>query len=236
MPRRGADGWRTRRAARARFERPKRRTPPPTSGSKRGWPLSVLLNAALEGRGGLDAALSYREVAALPADRAFARAVAMAALRRLGEIDQILDRRLQKAPPAAVRTILRIAPAQTLVLETPAFAAVSTAVKLTERDAKTRPYKGLVNAVLRGIDRDGPGLTTADSNLLAWIAPPLARHLWRGPGGAPGLAAREEPPTDLSLKPSAVPPLCRRRSRAGPARRHGPHLASRRRFVLVLPP
>ena len=65
----------------------------------------ILLNAALEGRGGLDSALTFREVSSLEGpDRAFARAVAMAALRRLGEIDQILDRRLQKAPPLAVRT------------------------------------------------------------------------------------------------------------------------------------
>ena len=164
----------------------------------------VLLNAALEGRGGLDAALSFREVAALPGpDRAFARAVAMAALRRLGEIDQILDRRLKKAPPLAVRTILRVALAQTLVLETPAFAAVSTAVKLAERDPKTRPYKNLVNAVLRGVDREGPGLTTAEANLPDWLA---AR--WRATYGEPALmglalAAREEPATDLSLKPDA---------------------------------
>ena len=166
----------------------------------------VLLNAALEGRGGMDAALTFREVAALPApDRAFARAVAMAALRRLGEIDQILDRRLQKAPPLAVRTILRVALAQTLVLETPAFAAVSTAVKLAERDPKTRPYKNLVNAVLRGVEREGPGLTTAESNLPDWIA---AR--WRATYGEPtlaglALAAREEPPTDLSVKPGVDP-------------------------------
>ena len=162
----------------------------------------VLLNAALEGRGGLDTALSVREVADLPGpDRAFARAVAMAALRRLGEIDQILDRKLQKAPPLAVRTILRIALAQTLVLETPAFAAVSTAVKLAERETKTRPYKNLVNAVLRGIEREGPGLTTAESNLPEWLA---AR--WRATYGEAtllglALAAREEPATDLSLKP-----------------------------------
>jgi len=162
----------------------------------------VLLNAALEGRGGLDTALTFREVADLPGpDRAFARAVAMAALRRLGEIDQILDRKLQKAPPLAVRTILRVALAQTLVLETPAFAAVSTAVKLAEREVKTRPYKNLVNAVLRGIEREGPGLTTAESNLPEWLA---AR--WRATYGEAtltglALAAREEPATDLSLKP-----------------------------------
>jgi len=166
----------------------------------------VLLNAALEGRGGLDAALSFREVASLPGpDRAFARAVAMAALRRLGEIDQILDRKLQKGPPLAVRTILRVALAQMLILETPAFAAVSTAVKLAEREVKTRPYKNLVNAVLRGIDREGPGLTTAESNLPEWLA---AR--WRASYGEAALvglalAAREEPGTDLSVKPEVDP-------------------------------
>ena len=57
----------------------------------------ILLNAALERRNGLDEAMSLPAVAALPGpDRAFARAVAMAALRRLGEIDHILNQRLQK--------------------------------------------------------------------------------------------------------------------------------------------
>jgi 16S rRNA (cytosine967-C5)-methyltransferase len=164
----------------------------------------VLLNAALIRRGGLDEALALPVVSALPGpDRAFARAVAMAALRRLGEIDQILNRKLQKRPPEAVLTLLRISLAQTLVLETPAFAAVSTAVKLAERDPKTRPYKNLVNAVLRGIEREGPGLTTAENNIPDWIA---AR--WKQTYGDEGLvglglATRDEPGTDLSAKPDA---------------------------------
>lgn len=162
----------------------------------------LLLNAALERRNGLDEALSQPPARALaPVDRAFARAVAMAALRRLGEIDQILDRRLKKAPPEAVRTLMRIALAQTLVLETPAFAAVSTAVKLAERDPKTRPYKNLVNAVLRGVGRDGPGLTTAESNLPDWLAARWKATYGEAALAGVALAAREEPPTDLSLKP-----------------------------------
>lgn len=162
----------------------------------------VLLNAALEKRTGLDEALAQSPARDLPGpDRAFARAVAMAALRRLGEIDQILERRLQKVPPAPVMTILRVALAQTLVLETPAFAAVSTAVKLAERDPKTRPYKNLVNAVLRGVGRDGPGLTTAEANLPDWLA---AR--WKATYGEANLiglalATREEPATDLTARP-----------------------------------
>ncbi|AYG94605.1 methyltransferase domain-containing protein [Brevundimonas naejangsanensis] len=166
----------------------------------------LLLNAALEKRTGLDEALSQAPARDLaPPDRAFARAVAMAALRRLGEIDQILERRLQKAPPLAVMTILRIALAQTLVLETPAFAAVSTAVKLAERDPKTRPYKNLVNAVLRGVGRDGPGLTTAESNLPDWLA-----QRWKATYGEAALiglalATREEPATDLTARPGVDP-------------------------------
>ena len=185
---------------------PRPSTLDPEAGVEARLAAGVLLNAALEGRGGLDAALSFREVADLPGpDRAFARAVAMAALRRLGEIDQILDRKLQKGPPLAVRTILRVALAQTLVLETPAFAAVSTAVKLAERDPRTRPYKNLVNAVLRGIEREGPGLTSAVSNLPDWLS---AR--WRATYGEAALAGlalatREEPATDLSLKPDVDP-------------------------------
>lgn len=165
----------------------------------------ILLNEALKGRAGLDQALTFKDVAALsPVDRAFARAVAMAALRRLGEIDQILAARLNKSPPEAVMTLLRIALAQTLELGTPAFAAVSSAVKLAERDTTTRPYKGLINAVLRGIDRDGPGVTQPVANLPDWIA---AR--WRATWGDAALdaiaeAARSEPPTDLTLKPDVA--------------------------------
>ena len=164
----------------------------------------VLLNAALEKRTGLDEELARSPAKDLaPADRAFARACAMGALRRLGEIDQILGKRLKTLPGLPTMTILRIAVAQMLVLETPAFAAVSTAVKLAERDNKTRPYKNLINAVLRGIDRDGFGVTRPEANLPDWIA---AR--WQaqyGDEAFKGLAeaTRFEPATDISVKPTA---------------------------------
>lgn len=162
----------------------------------------VLLNAALEKRGGLDEALKFREVAGLsPADRAFARALAMVALRRLGELDQILDRRLKTAPPLAVRTLLRIGLAQMLYLDTPDFAAVSTAVKLAERDAKTRPYKALVNAVLRGVGRDGPGQTSPGRNLPDWIAARWTAAYGEAAFAGLAEATRFEPATDLSARP-----------------------------------
>lgn len=164
----------------------------------------LLLNAALEKRTGLDDELAKSPAKDLsPADRAFARACAMGALRRLGEIDQILGKRLKTMPGLPTLTILRIAVAQMLVLETPAFAAVSTAVKLAERDNKTRPYKNLINAVLRGIDRDGFGVTKPEANLPEWLA---AR--WQatyGDEAFKGLAeaTRFEPATDISVKAKA---------------------------------
>jgi 16S rRNA (cytosine967-C5)-methyltransferase len=162
----------------------------------------ALLEGALSGRDGLAAVQAGKPFNALsPQDRAFARAVAMGALRRLGEIDRALDARLKTAPPQQVRTLLRVALAQRLALDVPAFATVSTAVKLAEREAKTRPYKALVNAVLRGLERDG--LPDADpvANLPGWL---VAR--WTQAWGADAVAAiaraaREEPATDLSLKP-----------------------------------
>lgn len=164
----------------------------------------ILLNAALEKRTGLDDELAKSPARELsPADRGFARACAMGALRRLGEIDQILGRRLKTMPGLPTMTILRIAVAQMLVLDTPAFAAVSTAVKLAERDNKTRPYKNLINAVLRGIDRDGFGETKPEANLPDWLG---AR--WQATYGDEAfaglaLATRFEPATDLTLAPSA---------------------------------
>ena len=54
-----------------------------------------LLTAALSRRAGLDEGLSHPSMTALPPrDRAFARALAMAALRWLGPIDTALQARL----------------------------------------------------------------------------------------------------------------------------------------------
>ena len=132
----------------------------------------ILLNAALEKRNGLDEALSQpprpRPGAGGPRlrpRRGHGRLAPSGRDQTRSWIAACRSRRLRRCAPCCASAL-----AQTLVLETPAFAAVSTAVKLAERDPKTRPYKNLVNAVLRGVGRDGPGLTTAESNLPDWIA------------------------------------------------------------------
>lgn len=161
-----------------------------------------LIEAAMLRRGGLDAALNEPALRALsPEDRGFARALAMVVLRRLGSIDRALDSRLQRPPAEPVRRLLRIGLAQMLYLDTPDFAAVSTTVKLAERDNATRPFKALINAVLRGLAREPAAEPPPEADIPPWL---FARWVAQfGQANAEGIAlnARVEPPTDLSLKP-----------------------------------
>jgi 16S rRNA (cytosine967-C5)-methyltransferase len=160
-----------------------------------------LLTSALSGRACMDEGLAHPALKALePRDRAFARALVMAALRRLGPIDCALQALIKKPPPDRVVQILRLGVAQICVLKTPPHAAVTTSVDLAAADPQTRALKGLVNAVLRGLVRDPPNLD--DPELLA---PPWLFARWRAAFGeteALAIAAQIalEPATDLSLK------------------------------------
>jgi 16S rRNA (cytosine967-C5)-methyltransferase len=92
-----------------------------------------------------------------PRDRAFARLLAATALRRAGEIDAVIARLVERPLPAtarAVTDILTLGIVQLLYLDTPAHAAVATAVVLCETRGAAK-FKGLVNAVLRRVAREG---------------------------------------------------------------------------------
>ncbi len=165
-----------------------------------------LIDAAREKRSGFDEALSKAAFLGMSdIDRSFARALTMLVLRRLGQLDTVIAAKTQKAPPEPVRALLRIGLAQIGFMQVPDFAAVSTTVKLAERSSNTRPYKGLINAILRGVIREG-GLKKPDPNRLApdWL---FAR--WKanyGADDAKGIALMltEEPATDLSFKTQAA--------------------------------
>ena len=162
-----------------------------------------LLDATLARRGGLEEALGSSGFSRLdPRDRAFARALAMAALRHLGPIDRALDGKLQKEPPARVRHILRLGVAQAFWLDVPDFAAVSTSVELAQAEKGSRPFKGLVNAVLRRLIADGCPADDPEALAPSWL---YAR--WRSAyGDAAANVARkiaEEPATDLTPRDPA---------------------------------
>lgn len=162
------------------------------------------LEAALARRAGLDEAFAAPASARLdPRERAFARALTMATLRRLGPIDRALQAKLKKEPPARVVTLLRLGMAQLFWMGVPDHAAVSTIVSVADRTSATRPFKGLVNAVLRGLLRDGPPPDDPETLAPDWL---LAR--WKAAFGvedARALAAviAREPAADLSVKDPA---------------------------------
>lgn len=142
-------------------------------------------------------------------DRAFARALVTAGLRRLGGVNAVLshflDRPLPETAPHA-RAMLHIGAAQLLVLGTPAHAAVGETVSAANSMRETRGFAKLMNAVLRKVARDG-------GELLASLPPgtdlpPWLYTRWRAAYGdaAPGIAHAllQEAPLDISVKEDAA--------------------------------
>ncbi len=159
-----------------------------------------LLTMVLERRRTLEDALD-----ALPAqqscDRAAGHRLAASVLRRIGTLDAILEPFQRKEPPQPVRNILRIGAAGLLFLDTPAHAAVATAVALAKARGLT-PFAGLMNAVLRKVaaagamaleDLDPPRLDTP-----AWLW-----TSWGDAARAIATAHQLEAPVDVTLNPAA---------------------------------
>jgi 16S rRNA (cytosine967-C5)-methyltransferase len=144
-------------------------------------------------------------------DRAFARLLLLTVLRRLGQLDDLIDRRLDKPllggakAGRTARNILRLGAAQLVFLKTPPHAAVDTSVLLADT-RNTRRFKDLVNAVLRRIaDTGSLEVETQDAACLN-----TPDWLWRrwsseyGENGTRAIAAAHmrEPPLDISVKAS----------------------------------
>ncbi|THD73994.1 methyltransferase domain-containing protein [Thalassobius vesicularis] len=85
-----------------------------------------------------------------PADRARAQRLAMDTLRGLERADKLLAKHLKKAPPLAVRNILRLAAVE-LAQGGDAHGVVNEAVTLTGANKRIQTMKGMVNAVLRKV-------------------------------------------------------------------------------------
>ncbi len=119
-----------------------------------------ILGSVLPGGAALDETLAgHDDLAGLePRDRAFARLLIATSLRRLGQIDRLIDACLDHPlgrKTGRIRGILRLGVCQLVFLETAPHAAVNGSVALV---GKNRAYRGLINAVLRRIARDGGDL------------------------------------------------------------------------------
>jgi 16S rRNA (cytosine967-C5)-methyltransferase len=168
----------------------------------------ALLVAVLDRRSPLDEALeAQRDLKLLTArDRGFARLLVATTLRRLGQLDAVIGSYLRQplddGRPIA-RHILRLGAVQLLFLDTPAHAAVDGAVALAD-GGPARGLKGLINAVLRRLAREGSALVAAQDvarlNLPGWIW-----ESWTASYGEPRTRAIAEilmrdPPLDLTVR------------------------------------
>ncbi len=161
-----------------------------------------LLRAVIDQHRSLDEALD--RLSGEPRDRAAAHRLAATVLRRAGTLDGVLEPHLKRAPPDAVRLILRLGAAQLLLLDTPAHAAVATSVELA-RAQKLAPFAGLVNAVLRRVAEGGrTAMETLDSPRLD--TPPWLWASWGAEARAIALAHQQEAALDLTLLPGAPAP------------------------------
>ena len=130
-----------------------------------------------------------------PADAALAAAIAGETLRRLPDIDALIDSatRLNLADDAKARMVLRLALAQKIGLNTPDHAIVATALPLVEGGPR-RLVHGVLGTLLRR------GLQTIDVPRL----PASVEERWTAAWGADMVAAArraiaQRPPLDLSF-------------------------------------
>ncbi|MCP4935226.1 MAG: MFS transporter [bacterium] len=129
----------------------------------------VLLQNVLTNRRPLDEILlqsdKVPELAHLAkADRGFARAIAATALRRHGQLLDVIGQFMEKGIPdraGPLREILISAAAQLLFLDSPPHAVLNIAVQQVKRDHNSRRYDKLANAVLRRVSEKGPDLIKA---------------------------------------------------------------------------
>ncbi|MDF2996709.1 MAG: sun protein [Xanthobacteraceae bacterium] len=139
-------------------------------------------------------------------DRALTRMIASTVLRRLGTLRALVRGCLDKPLPAAaarVETLLLVGAAQIALMDVPDHAAVDISVTLAGEAPATAGFKGLVNAVLRRLVREGAkGFETLDASL---DVPEWLHDGWRAAYGSElareiARASRTEAPLDLTAK------------------------------------
>ena len=142
-------------------------------------------------------------------DRAFARALVTAGLRRLGGVDAVLAEFLDRPLPesaAHARALLHLGATQLLVLGTPAHAAVGETVETANHMREARGFAKLMNAVLRKVANNGSAILDdlpPGSDLPQWLY-----TRWRASYGEAAVQMADalliEPPLDISVKDGAA--------------------------------
>ncbi|MDP7540395.1 MAG: transcription antitermination factor NusB [Alphaproteobacteria bacterium] len=136
-------------------------------------------------------------------DRAFAQLLTRTVLRRLGQIDDLLGRCIERPLPKGAwlsQLILRLGAAQLLFLDTPPHAAVDTAVRLAKQ--RSGRYQKVINAVLRRLGREGKAWREAQDaarlNTPDWLWQSWSTAYGEDIARAIAASHLTEPPLDIS--------------------------------------
>ncbi|MBZ9646409.1 MULTISPECIES: RsmB/NOP family class I SAM-dependent RNA methyltransferase [Sphingomonadaceae] len=158
-----------------------------------------LLDAVLRRGDPLELALHGAAQGLPPADRALVHAIAAETLRHLPDLDALIDGATKQIlpPDAKARMVLRIALVQTLVLDTPAHAAIATALPLVDGG----PRK-LVHGVFGTVTRGDPALPSPPT-LPAQVAERWSAQWGEAMPQAAAHAYAIRPPVDISLRDPA---------------------------------
>lgn len=175
--------------------------------SPRNVALDVLNETVRRGRQFDDVLATHEGLSQLnERDRAFVRLLVVTVLRRQGQIDALISACLERPLPTgttAVYDALRLGIAQLLFLKTPPHAAVDTSVNLVV-DAGRAALKGLVNAVLRRLSREGEKMLAeqdaAKLNTPGWLWDSWVAAYGEATARAIAAALLADPPTDITVK------------------------------------
>jgi 16S rRNA (cytosine967-C5)-methyltransferase len=162
--------------------------------------LDAVLRKGLPLEAALDAAARDLERAD---DRAFAHAIAAEALRRLPDLDALIDSATKQRLPddSKARFALRLALVQALAMDTPPHAAISTVLPLVDGGPRR-----LVHGVFGTLMRRSAGLPEVPT-LPARIGDRWERHWGASVADAAARLLAVPPPLDLCFAPGTEPEL-----------------------------
>jgi 16S rRNA (cytosine967-C5)-methyltransferase len=144
-------------------------------------------------------------------DRALMRRLVATILRRLGTLNHVLSKLLDRGIPTdapRAQSALLIGAAQILWMDVPDHAAVDLSVRMVQSDRRAAKYAGLVNAVLRRCAREGQPLIDEVAgqtlDVPPWLMARWTAHYGEDTAKAIAVALSYEPCIDMTVKSEAA--------------------------------
>ena len=139
-------------------------------------------------------------------ERNLARMIVATVLRRKGQMDALIEKaqdKKQELRPSTIYYLLYVGIAQLLFMDVPDHAAVDVTVRLTEAEKMDR-QKGLINALLRRIGREGKGwlanMDAVQTNIPQWLLEQWVKDYGLTEAAKIAGASLTEAKTDITLK------------------------------------